>query len=97
MRVHLRVKIGAWRLPPGFAVLLGAAAPESPYATCPECARLQVRLLAKPDRIDRVSRVPWSAVQRLLGGKLYRCSRCRLQFYDCRKPAPQTQSAVTGG
>jgi hypothetical protein len=26
-------------------------------------------------------------IQRQLGGKLYHCVLCRLQFYDCRKQA----------
>jgi hypothetical protein len=33
-------------------------------------------------------------IQRYLGGKLYHCVLCRLQFYDCRKQAPAPRAIV---
>jgi hypothetical protein len=66
-------------------VMLGSAALASPYATCPECGTTRVKKLLKRDWIDRISTAPWSKLQRWLGGALYNCPRCRLQFYDCRK------------
>src|SRR5579862_8711750 len=87
MKVHVHIRVGAWPLVPRLAEVLGAAAPENPYVTCPECASGRVKRLTKRDRIDRLSQVPWSALQRFLGGRLYHCSRCRLQFYDCRRQA----------
>ncbi len=88
MRIFLRIRVK--RAPRIEAVgrLLGAATPEPLCVTCPDCGTRYVKRLIKLDRIDRVSRAPWSSLQRYVGGKLYRCGRCRLQFYDCRKLAP---------
>jgi len=81
MRVHLRVRT---RLS-GLGMALGSAAPESPTAACPECGTTRLKKLTKPDRIDRVSGLPWSKIHRFFGGRLYHCLFCRLQFYDCRR------------
>jgi hypothetical protein len=37
-----------------------------------------------PDKIDPVIRSISSVVQGLLGGRLYHCNYCRIQFYDLR-------------
>jgi hypothetical protein len=66
------------------AVMIGAVFPDSLSPTCPHCGTSQLRELRKLDRIDSVSRLPWSTLQKFFGGKLYRCRTCRLQFYDCR-------------
>jgi hypothetical protein len=47
-----------------------------------------LRRLAERDHIDHMYRHPLSLLQRLLGGKLYHCRYCRIQFYDWRRPAP---------
>ena len=39
----------------------------------------------KRDKIDKMARSPIRLVHRLLGGSLYHCTFCRLQFYDVRK------------
>ena len=85
VRILLRISMreAPWIL--AFARLLGAAAPEARWATCPECGNPRVKRLAKLDCIDRISETAWSALQQHLGGGLYRCTPCRLQFYDCRK------------
>jgi hypothetical protein len=41
-------------------------------------------LLKRRDGIDRMYRGGLSLLHRLLGGKLYHCWFCRLQFYDLR-------------
>ncbi len=83
MRLHLRLHLKTWL--PTLGMALGSAALESPTPACPECGTTRLKKLSKPDRIDRVSTVPWSKIQRFLGGRLYHCLFCRLQFYDCRR------------
>src|SRR6266487_3639444 len=54
----------------------------STKAHCPGCGtdRLVVRL--QPDAVDWIVRGPMRLMYRLLGGRLYHCGSCRLQFYD---------------
>jgi hypothetical protein len=85
MRVHLHCSLRNSRSLKGVAAILGASTPGSPFATCPDCGTTQLRVLQRRDRIERISRVPWSTLQRFFGGRLYYCRTCRLQFYDCRK------------
>jgi hypothetical protein len=85
VRILLRVSMREAPWVQAFARLLGAATPEARWAACPECGNLRVKRLAKLDALDRISEAPWSALQQQLGGKLYRCTPCRMQFYDCRK------------
>ena len=87
MRVHLHFSLKTWPLLPTLGTMLGSAAPKSSYVTCPECGTTRVKKLLKRDPIDRRSAVPWSRIQGYLGGRLYHCLSCRLQFYDCRKQA----------
>ena len=84
MRILLRISMREAPRVQALARLLGAAAPQAPWPTCPECGNARVKRLAKLDGIDRISEACWSALQQYLGGKLYRFSPCRLQFYDCR-------------
>jgi hypothetical protein len=83
VRLHLRLhgSPNIHRL----AHLLGTSSPNAPHVACPECGNARVARLARRDRIERMSDAPWSTIQRHLGGKLYHCALCRLQFYDCRK------------
>jgi hypothetical protein len=43
-----------------------------------------LRQLSRRDHIERISWHPLNLLQGLLGGHLYYCARCRLQFYDWR-------------
>ena len=43
---------------------------------------------SRPDKIDRVMRGPIRLMHQVLGGTLYHCIHCRLQFYDIRKKKP---------
>jgi hypothetical protein len=85
IRLHLRLA-GAPHIH-RLAYLLGTSSSDAPHVACPECGTTRVRRLARRDRIERLADVPWSTIQRHLGGKLYHCALCRLQFYDCRKQA----------
>jgi len=40
--------------------------------------------MSKADKIDPVIKSFSSVVQGLLGGRLYHCNYCRIQFYDLR-------------
>src|SRR6476619_7543250 len=53
-------------------------------ARCPKCGSAQLRRLNSPDKIESMSRRPWNLIQGFLGGHLYYCALCRLQFYDWR-------------
>jgi hypothetical protein len=88
MRIYVRDRITNWPMLASVATMLGAVRPEASYATCPSCGRDRVDRLKRKDEIEPVSKLPWSALQGFLGGKLYRCPACRLQFYDCRKQRP---------
>jgi DNA-directed RNA polymerase subunit RPC12/RpoP len=93
MKVHLRFKLKTWPLAP-LGVILGSTALASPYVACPECGAKRVKKLHKRDWIDRVSTMPWSKLQRWLGGALYDCPLCRLQFYDCRAQLLEAKAPV---
>jgi DNA-directed RNA polymerase subunit RPC12/RpoP len=54
------------------------------YVTCPRCGTSRLSVLGKPDTVDRMHRGALHVLGRLLGGALYHCSFCRLQFYDVR-------------
>ena len=56
---------------------------------CPRCGSSQVARLRRRDPIDRM----WTGVRslfvRLMGGQLYHCGFCRLQFYDWPRPGKE--------
>lgn len=51
---------------------------------CPRCHTRKVSRRIAPDKIDPVVKNLSSVVQGLLGGRLYHCNYCRIQFYDLR-------------
>lgn len=73
-----------FRCPQTLGAILGARRADDKAATCPECGGLKIRRIVL-DTVDRVSKTPWNFLQRILGGKLFHCRQCRLQFYDTRK------------
>jgi DNA-directed RNA polymerase subunit RPC12/RpoP len=54
------------------------------YVKCPSCHSVDLTILKRPDRIDRMQKGLLNALQRVGGGKLYHCWFCRIQFYDTR-------------
>lgn len=56
-------------------------------ARCPKCGTKCLDIRSKADKVDSIRKTPASLIARLLGGALYCCSFCRLQFYDLRKRA----------
>jgi len=74
-------------------VLIGSV---GTHARCPRCGTEEIRKRSSPDRIDRVLRTPLSLLQSLIGGSLYHCMFCRLQFYDVRRRRAIRVSAPIG-
>jgi hypothetical protein len=68
------------------------------YAKCPKCSSKDLVALRRVDGVDKMRRGPLNLLHRLLGGQLYHCWFCRLQFYDCRPiaEAPEQQGPGTG-
>ena len=65
----------------------------SRYSRCLRCGKTeQVSRLEKRDYIDRFAKHPLSWVQRVMGAPISRCSACRLQYYDWRRPGPEAKS-----
>ena len=60
----------------------------STVVRCPNCGRTEVKHRSRPDGIDRMLWNPLRLTLKLLGGRLYHCEFCRLQFYDLRRRAP---------
>jgi len=56
----------------------------SPSTRCPCCGGADLERRQKPDRVDRLLGNPYRLAQRLLGGGLFHCELCRVQFYDLR-------------
>jgi len=54
------------------------------YAKCPKCRYQDISHLKRVDKIDKMRGGLFNFVHRILGGKLYHCWFCRLQFYDFR-------------
>jgi len=52
---------------------------------CPRCGTYRLARLVSRDRIDPMHKGVINFTQWLLGGRLYHCRYCRLQFYDLRK------------
>jgi predicted RNA-binding Zn-ribbon protein involved in translation (DUF1610 family) len=55
-------------------------------SVCPQCANEDVLRLLKPDRIDPRCRKLFTLVLGLFGAPTNICLKCRLQFYDFRRP-----------
>lgn len=54
------------------------------WAKCPKCRYQDVTPMRKVDKIDRMQGGIFNFIHRILGGQLYHCWFCRLQFYDFR-------------
>ena len=60
----------------------------SRHSCCVRCGSRAVQRLKKRDKVDGFSHDPLAWVQALTGAPVNRCSPCRLQFFDWRKPHP---------
>ena len=57
---------------------------------CIRCGTSHVQRSSKRDRIDSVSRNLLSRILYLSGAPVNKCIACRLQYYDWRKPSPDS-------
>ena len=62
------------------------------HTRCPLCGTYRLRVLVERDHIDRMLKTPMNVWHRMMGGKLYHCRYCRVQFYD-RRPLAEESSA----
>jgi hypothetical protein len=58
----------------------------SRHSRCIRCGSEAVERLKKRDKVDGFSLNPLALIQVLTGAPVNRCSPCRLQFFDWRKP-----------
>jgi len=56
------------------------------HSRCIRCGSEAVQRLKKRDKVDGFSQNPLALIQVLVGAPVNRCSPCRLQFFDWRKP-----------
>jgi DNA-directed RNA polymerase subunit RPC12/RpoP len=65
------------------------------FANCPRCGNGAPDRRSKKDKVDSMLHSPIRMIHWALGGHLYHCVFCRLQFYDVRAlkgKAKQTES-----
>jgi hypothetical protein len=68
-----------------YHVTLGSRLALSRYAKCPKCRYQDITPMKRIDKIDKLRGGFFNLIHRLLGGQLYHCWFCRLQFYDLRE------------
>jgi hypothetical protein len=61
---------------------------------CPRCGTFRITKLKERDRIDPMESGFLNLFEKWMGGKLYHCRYCRVQFYDRRKFIPVTGAAA---
>jgi len=54
-------------------------------ARCPKCGTFRLRQLKEPDTIDRMHTGVLNMLEKMVGGKLFHCRYCRIQFWDRRR------------
>jgi hypothetical protein len=54
------------------------------FASCPRCGNAVPDKRSKRDKVDSMLHSPIRMIHWALGGKIYHCVFCRLQFYDVR-------------
>ncbi len=68
-----------------------------PRCRCPRCGTYRITKLKERDKIDKMETGLLNLIERWMGGKLYHCRFCRVQFYDRRKftAVPMGMTPVT--
>jgi hypothetical protein len=64
----------------------------SRHSRCIRCGSEAVQRLKKRDKVDGFSQNPLALMQILIGAPVNRCSPCRLQFFDWRRPRDENAS-----
>jgi hypothetical protein len=62
--------------------------PFSRHSRCIRCGSDAIQRLKKRDKQDGFLQNPLALIQGLTGAPVNRCSSCRLQFFDWRRPRP---------
>lgn len=74
-------------MPRHFQLHLGVA------ARCPKCGTFRIVRLKEPDHIDPMHTGFLNMLERMVGGRLYHCRFCRIQFFDRRRLASEVAAA----
>lgn len=62
---------------------------------CPRCGTYRISKLKARDKIDKMETGFLNLIEKWLGGSLYHCRFCRIQFYDRRKYSPGLASGLS--
>jgi hypothetical protein len=54
-------------------------------ARCPKCGTFRIKQLKEPDQIDPMHTGVLNILEKMVGGKLFHCRFCRIQFWDRRR------------
>jgi DNA-directed RNA polymerase subunit RPC12/RpoP len=54
-------------------------------ARCPKCGTYRLVKLKEPDHIDPMHTGLLNMLERMVGGRLFHCRYCRIQFFDRRR------------
>jgi hypothetical protein len=65
-----------------------------PHCRCPRCGTFRVTRLKVPDKIDPLYTGFLNYLEQLVGGRLYHCRYCRVQFYDRRILASEDKTTA---
>jgi len=85
-RFRYRSLYECWQCGERSAERLGLGFYSGPNTRCPNCGTERLSRLRSRDHIDKMYRGPVNFLSWALGGNLYHCTFCRIQFYDVRKP-----------
>lgn len=80
-------QLRAWRIPLETTVRFVS----STHTRCISCGNERVRYLATRDRIDHMSKHPFSLIAAVVRAPIYHCNACRHQYHDWRSVSPLTQ------
>lgn len=68
-----------------YHVTFGSRLKLARYAKCPKCRYQDITPMRRVDKIDKMRGGLFNLIHRIMGGQLYHCWFCRLQFYDLRQ------------
>jgi hypothetical protein len=66
----------------------------TPSTACPRCGTDQVQRINDKDGFGPLSAHPASVLQRIFGGHAWRCSLCRVRYYDWRNARVRSSPAL---
>ena len=66
-------------------------------ARCPKCGTFRITRLKTPDKIDPIQNGLLNLLERMAGGRIHHCRYCRIQFYDRRRLASESEVQAPAG